>query len=46
MAPACGVSAYETQITPVLDMLMEDTDRDVRYFAEKTSRALGESLSG
>lgn len=40
MAPICGVKAYETQILPVLTMLMEDDDRDVRYYAEKTATAL------
>jgi len=42
MAPVCGVQAYETQILPVLTMLMEDDDRDVRYYAEKTATALDE----
>lgn len=42
MAPVCGVQAYETQILPVLTMLMEDDDRDVRYYAEKTTTALEE----
>ena len=42
MAPVCGVQAYETQILPVLAMLMEDDDRDVRFYAEKTATALDE----
>ena len=42
MAPVCGVQAYETQILPVLSMLMEDDDRDVRYYAEKCASALDE----
>ena len=42
MAPVCGVRAYETLILPVLTMLMEDDDRDVRYYAEKTATALDE----
>jgi serine/threonine-protein phosphatase 2A regulatory subunit A len=42
MAPVCGLVAYESQILPVLTMLMEDDDRDVRYYAEKTAAALDE----
>jgi hypothetical protein len=44
VAPACGVAAYESQIHPVLELLMEDTDRDVRFFAERTLRALEETF--
>jgi hypothetical protein len=35
-----SVSAYESQVHPVLSMLLEDDDRDVRFFAEKTESAL------
>ena len=42
VAPVCGLTAYEGQILPVLAMLMEDDDRDVRYYAEKTATALEE----
>lgn len=35
MAPVCGVTAYESQILPVLTVLMDDDDRDVRFHAEK-----------
>jgi hypothetical protein len=40
IAPVCGLSVYESQISPVLNLLMDDTDRDVRFFAEKTSQTL------
>lgn len=42
VAPVCGMATYESQIGPVLSMLMEDTDRDVRFYAEKASKALDE----
>lgn len=45
MAPVCGVAVYESQISPVLNLLMDDTDRDVRYFAEKTFRVLDEEFA-
>jgi hypothetical protein len=45
MAPACGVSAYESQIMPVLTMLMEDEDRDVRFYAERTANALDDAFA-
>jgi len=42
IAPVCGLSTYESQISPVLHMLVEDADRDVRFYSEKTTRALDE----
>jgi hypothetical protein len=42
MAPVCGVVAYESQVLPVLNMLMNDDDRDVRFCAEKAIAALDE----
>jgi serine/threonine-protein phosphatase 2A regulatory subunit A len=33
-------SVYESQITPILDLLNEDPDRDVRYFAGQTCVSL------
>lgn len=44
MGPICGQSVYDTQIRPVLNVLIEDPDRDVRFFSEKTSRALEEAF--
>ena len=40
MAPVVGRSTVETQIRPVLAMLMEDLDRDVRYYAKQTMDAI------
>jgi serine/threonine-protein phosphatase 2A regulatory subunit A len=45
LTPSCGVSAYESQVHPVLIMLLEDDDRDVRFFAEKTETALNKYFS-
>lgn len=45
IAPHCGVPAYESQILPVLTVLMEDEDRDVRFYAESTSASLEDLLA-
>ena len=45
MAPVCGVTAYESQVLPVLNMLMNDDDRDVRFCAEKAIAALDEAFA-
>jgi hypothetical protein len=45
VAPVCGLSTYESQVLPVLTMLMEDEDRDVRYYAEQTLNLLDEVFS-
>jgi hypothetical protein len=45
VAPVCGASAYESQILPVLTMLMDDDDRDVRYYAEQSLNALDEEFA-
>jgi len=39
------VTAYESQVLPVLTMLMDDDDRDVRYFAEKAVNALDDEFT-
>jgi hypothetical protein len=44
VATHCGVSTYETQVLPVLTVLMDDDDRDVRFFAEKAASALDEAF--
>jgi hypothetical protein len=36
MAPICGQATTDTQIRPILAMLVDDPDRDVRFFASKT----------
>lgn len=40
MAPVCGKEVYDQQIRLVLSVLTEDSDRDVRYFANKTAKKL------
>lgn len=41
ISPKCN-SMVETQILPTLRTLIEDCDRDVRYFAKQTLDSLGE----
>lgn len=41
---ACGEDVYNAKVRPVLEVLMEDQDQDVRYFAEKASKFLEEKL--
>ena len=36
IAEPCGESVYKQQIRPVISVLTEDPDRDVRFFAEKS----------
>ena len=36
MSPVCGGLVSELQIRPVLALLAEDPDRDVRFYAKKT----------
>ena len=45
IAPVCGRSTYESQFVPVLSMLREDEDADVRFNAEKTSKSLEASFT-
>lgn len=40
MAPVCGTQVTDTQIRPILALLADDTDRDVRFFAGKTIESL------
>ena len=44
MAPVCGKVVYDTQIRPVLAVLIEDSDRDVRFFAGQTLKKLEAEL--
>ena len=37
-------SVYESQISRILTLLVEDSDRDVRYFASQTSASLKDSF--
>lgn len=43
LAPKCGKNVTDTQIRPMLTVLVEDADRDVRYFASKTVKAIDET---
>lgn len=38
MAKVCGPKVYEQQIYPVLALLQDDPDRDVRFYAEQSAR--------
>lgn len=41
-----GVSgAYETVVLPILTLLLDDDDRDVRFYAEQTINALEEEMA-
>jgi len=40
MAPVCGKNVSDEQIRPVLSLLAEDSDRDVRFFAVKSLEAI------
>mmetsp|Transcript_12682 Transcript_12682/g.19642 ORF Transcript_12682/g.19642 Transcript_12682/m.19642 type:complete len:662 (-) Transcript_12682:352-2337(-) len=40
IARICGKSLYESQVRPVINLLSEDYDRDVRFFAERASKSL------
>jgi serine/threonine-protein phosphatase 2A regulatory subunit A len=40
MAPICGPSVTDSQIRPILAVLSDDTDIDVRYFADQTIESL------
>lgn len=44
IAVACLPDVFATQVKPVLEMLMNDQDRDVRFFAERTLKTLAEKL--
>jgi serine/threonine-protein phosphatase 2A regulatory subunit A len=45
VTPVCGMSTYETQVLPILSMLLQDEDRDVRFYAEKTASGLEEHFA-
>jgi hypothetical protein len=44
VAPHCGIASYESQVLPVLTVLLDDDDRDVRYFAEKAISSLEDTF--
>jgi hypothetical protein len=45
MAPVFGMTAYESQVLPVLNMLMNDDDGDVRFYAERAISALDDMFA-
>mmetsp|Transcript_7929 Transcript_7929/g.19493 ORF Transcript_7929/g.19493 Transcript_7929/m.19493 type:complete len:657 (-) Transcript_7929:251-2221(-) len=45
MGPICERTVYQQQIHPILTLLQDDPDRDVRFFAEKTALKLGEAFA-
>lgn len=44
MTPVCGKAIYDAQIRPVLLSLVEDEDRDVRFFASQTLKKMDAQL--
>ena len=46
MSPVCGKPVYDTQIRPILNVLVEDADRDVRFFASQTLKKVDAELGG
>ncbi len=46
IAKVCGPSVFEQQISPILSLLLDDPDRDVRFYAEKTLATLEEEFVG
>ncbi|KAL3912526.1 MAG: hypothetical protein SGILL_006846 [Bacillariaceae sp.] len=45
MGSICDVSTYEQQILPVLSLLQEDLDRDVRFYADKAAAKMEEEFA-
>jgi serine/threonine-protein phosphatase 2A regulatory subunit A len=41
----CDVSTYQQQILPVLSLLQEDMDRDVRFYADKAAAKMEEDFA-
>jgi len=46
MAPICGREVCDSQIRPVLALLVEDPDRDVRFFAVEAIKSLDKEFGG
>ena len=44
VAKVCGPSVYDQQISPILSLLKDDQDRDVRFYAAKTADLLKEAF--
>ena len=45
MGSICDASTYEQQVLPVLSLLQEDMDRDVRFYADKAASKLEEDFA-
>lgn len=45
MGTICSASTYEQQIHPVLSLLQDDMDRDVRFYADKSALTLEEDFA-
>lgn len=45
IAKVCGPSVFEQQIHPVLSLLIDDQDRDVRFYADQTTALLEEEFA-
>jgi serine/threonine-protein phosphatase 2A regulatory subunit A len=45
VGPICDSNTYEQQILPVLSLLQEDLDRDVRFYADKAAVLLEEDFA-
>jgi serine/threonine-protein phosphatase 2A regulatory subunit A len=45
VGPRCDVTTYEQQIHPIISLLQEDLDRDVRFFADRTATILEEDFA-
>lgn len=44
MTKVCGNKVYEQQIYPVLALLLDDSDRDVRFYAERSIKLSQQSI--
>ena len=45
MGPICDTTAHTQQIRPILTLLQDDPDRDVRFFADKTVSKLEDAFA-
>ena len=45
IGPICEPGVYQQQILPILSLLQDDPDRDVRFYAEKTAHKLEDAFA-
>lgn len=45
IAKVCGPAMFKQQVRPVLSLLLDDSDSDVRFYAEKTMASIEESVA-